>query len=186
MIDERFQFMPIDVRKAEFPNAMRGYDKNAVETFRERVYEALEQQTRLNQDLETKAKNFHEQLRAFRERDKALNEALVAAQQLRTEIREQAEREAQLIVREAQAEAERIVDGARAGARDLRGEIEALERMRRAYLAQFRALVERQMAEIEAAETVAPLTPVAPAQPNGEPRGRHHPTPSWLDTLVKE
>ena len=187
MIDETFHLTPLDVRRTEFPTAMRGYDKSTVEQFRERIYEELERQTKVNQDLETKAKNFHEQLRAFRERDKALNEALVAAQQLRAEIREQAEREAQLILREARGEAERLVDQARADVRDLKGEIEGLERMRRAYLAQLRALVERQLAEIDAADTVAPVAmPVAPPQPNGEPRGRHHPTPSWLDTLVKE
>ena len=65
----------------------------------------------LNQELDAKARGFHEQLRAFRERDKAINEALVSAQQLRGEIREQAEREAQLILREARAEARAQLDG---------------------------------------------------------------------------
>ena len=76
---------------------LRGYDPERVEQFREQVAEELERLTRLNQDLDAKARGFHEQLRAFRERDKAINEALVSAQQLRAEIREQAEREAQLI-----------------------------------------------------------------------------------------
>ena len=79
----------------------------ASKQFRNQVAEELERLTRVNQDLDAKARGFHEQLRAFRERDKAINEALVSAQQLRGEIREQAESEAQLILREARAEGER-------------------------------------------------------------------------------
>ena len=38
MIDESFHLTPLDVRRTEFPNALRGYDKTAVEQVRERVY----------------------------------------------------------------------------------------------------------------------------------------------------
>ena len=184
-VDESFHLTPLDVRRTDFPNALRGYEKTSVEQFRERVYEELERLTKVNQDLEQKAKNFHEQLRAFRERDKALNEALVAAQQLRAEIREQSEREAQLILREARAEGDRLVEGARADVRRLRDELDALERSRRAYIAQLRTMLDRQIAELDAAGQQAP--PAMPSAEDGDERQRRHvPTPSWLDTLVKE
>jgi DivIVA domain-containing protein len=150
MLDESFHLTPLDVRRTDFPAALRGYDKARVDEFRDRVANELERLTRVNQELEAKAKGFHEQLRAFRERDKALNEALVSAQQLRAETREQAEREAQLIIREARAEGVRKVDEARADVRRLGAEIESLERARRAYLAQLRSMVSRQLAELDA------------------------------------
>jgi DivIVA domain-containing protein len=109
MIDESFHLTPLDVRRTEFPAALRGYDKARVDEFRDRVANELERLTRINQELESKAKGFHEQLRAFRERDKALNDALVSAQQLRAEVGEQAEREAQLVLREAIRRASRCV-----------------------------------------------------------------------------
>jgi cell division initiation protein len=150
VIDESFHLTPLDVRRTEFPAALRGYDRARVDEFRDRVAHELERLTRLNHELENKAKGFHEQLRAFRERDKALNEALVSAQQLRAETRAQAEREAGLALREARAEGERLIDAAKAEARRLSSEIESLERSRRAYLAQLRALVARQLAELDA------------------------------------
>jgi cell division initiation protein len=150
MLDESFHLTPLDVRRTDFPAALRGYDKSRVDEFRDRVANELERLTRVNQELEAKAKGFHEQLRAFRERDKALNEALVSAQQLRAETREQAEREAQLVIREARAEGVRKVDEARAEVRRLAAEIESLERARRAYLAQLRSMVSRQLAELDA------------------------------------
>src|SRR5258707_13492971 len=99
MIDETFHLTALDVRRYDFGRALRGFDPERVNQFREQVADELERLTRLNQELDAKAKGFHEQLRAFRDRDKALNEALVSAQQLREEIGDQAEREVQLILR---------------------------------------------------------------------------------------
>jgi DivIVA domain-containing protein len=190
MTDETFHLTPVDVRRYEFATAMRGYDKARVEQFRDQVADEMERLTRLNAELDAKAKAYVEQLRTFRERDKALNDALISAQQLRAEIREQAEREAQLILREARAESERIVESSRGEIRRLEDEVAALGKTRRAYLTQLRMLVERQLAEIEAAESAAPPTapPSANAPANGadSPRSAHHNTPAWLDSLMKE
>ena len=152
MTDETFHLTPLDVRRYEFGRVMRGYDPARVDQFREQVADELERLTRLNQELEQKAPTFHDQLKSFRERDKALNEALVSAQQLRTEMREQAERESQLTVREAQAQAERLIADAQSDIRRTEDELAALERFRRNYLTQLRVFVERQLAEITAAE----------------------------------
>ena len=152
MTDESFHLTPLDVRRYEFGRVMRGYDPARVDQFREQVADELERLTRLNQDLEQKARGFHDQLKSFRDRDKALNEALIHAQQLRAEIRDQAERESQLLLREAQQQAERIVGDSQNDIRRLEDELAALERFRRNYLAQMRVLLERQLSEITAAE----------------------------------
>ena len=177
-MDETFHLTPLDVRRYDFGRSLRGYDPERVEQFRGQVAEELERLTRQTQELEAKAKGFHEQLRAFRERDKALNDALVSAQQLRGEIREQAEREGQLIIREARSEAERFLENSRAESRKLEAHIDELERARRNHLAQLRVMVERQLADIMAAENApvpvspgaftngsAPATQAAPAAP---------------------
>lgn len=152
MIDETFHLTPLDARRYEFGKALRGYDPERVNQFRDQVAEELERLARLNQDLDAKTRAFHEQLRAFRERDKAINEALVSAQQLRGEIREQAEKEAQLILREARADADRLLEGARSEVRRIEEQLTVLDRGRKAYLAHMRLLAERQLTEITAAE----------------------------------
>ena len=184
--DVAFRLTPLDVRRYEFPTALRGYDKVRVDDFREQLASELERLTRQNQDLDQKARTFHEQLREFRERDKALNDALVSAQQLRGEIREQADRESQLVLREARAEAERLLDDARAERRAMEEELAALERLRRAQLAQMRALAERQLAEVVAAErTDAPVlgAPDSGAQSGVRPS---YPTPAWLNRVEEK
>lgn len=152
MIDESFHLTSLDVRRFDFGRALRGYNPAKVEQFRDQIAEEFERLARINQDLDSKARSFHEQLRAFRERDKALNEALVSAQQLRGELREQAEREAELVLREARAEGERLVEAARAEVRRMEQELDALDRSRRTYLAQMRSLLARQLSEVEASE----------------------------------
>jgi DivIVA domain-containing protein len=164
-MDETFHLTPLDVRRYDFGRTLRGYDPERVEQFRQQVAEELERLTRQTQELEAKAKGFHEQLRAFRERDKALNDALVSAQQLRGEIREQSEREAQLILREARGEAEKYLEGSRNEIRHLHAHIAELERARRNFLGQLRVMAERQLSDIVAAEQVP--SPPVPTPPPG-------------------
>ncbi len=156
MTDEAFHLTALDVRRYDFGNALRGYDRARVDQFRDQVAEELERLSRANQELDQKARNFHEQLKSFRERDKALNDALVSAQQLRGEIREQAEREAQLIIREARAEAEKGLTKIREEVRRAEEELQKLWRARRAYLSQLRNQLERELSSLVNAENEPP------------------------------
>jgi DivIVA domain-containing protein len=152
MIDESFHLTPLDVRRYDFGKSLRGYDPQRVEQFREQVATELERLARHVQDVEGRMRGLQEQLRSFRERDKALNDALVSAQQLRTDIRQQSEREAELIMREARSAAERQLEEARSDLRRVEEALVSMERSRRAFLAQLRVICERQLAEIAAAE----------------------------------
>jgi DivIVA domain-containing protein len=196
MIDERFNLTPVDVRTQEFGRKLNGYDPVRVEEFRTRVAEELERLIKLNHELDGKHKAAIEQLRAFRDRDKALNDALVSAQQLRSEMREQAEREAQLVIREARAEGERLIDASRSGVRQVETELAMLEKTRRAFISQMRALAERHLHELEAMEaTAAPPTRQRQAEEGAPPAAvpqqppantAQQQTPAWLNAVVNK
>src|SRR5207253_2945475 len=79
-----------------------------------------------------------------------MNEALVAAQQLRQDTRAAAEREGQVIVREAEAEAKRLLDEARSAENVVQAKMAETERQFQQYMGGFRALLERQLAELRA------------------------------------
>lgn len=80
---------PLDVRKkkGDFRRVMRGYDPEAVDNFLDEVVASMEQLVRENAAMS-------EAIAACREREKAMNEVLVSAQQLREDMRDQAQREA--------------------------------------------------------------------------------------------
>jgi len=148
--DDVFNLTPLDIRKQEFRRALRGYEHAGVEDFRVRVADALERVIRERSVLEERVAALTEQLRVFREREKAMNEALVAAQQLRAETRAAAEREAQVIRREAEAEAQRILDEARQAERAIGVRIADAERQFQTYVGGFRAMLDRQIGELRA------------------------------------
>jgi DivIVA domain-containing protein len=148
--DDVFNLTPLDIRKQEFRKSLRGYETEGVEDFRVRVADALERSIRERQVLEERVSALTEQLRVFRERERAMNEALVAAQQLRQDTRAAAEREGQVIVREAQAEAKRLVDEARNAENAVQSKMAETERQFQQYVGGFRALLERQLAELRA------------------------------------
>ena len=150
MSADAFHLTPLDVRKQEFRRSLRGYEPLGVEDFRARVADELDRILREKAVLEERVAALAEQLRAYRDRERAMNEALVAAQQLREETRTGAQREAQMVVRQAEAEAQRII----ATARTAQGEVERrsadVQRQFQAYVAGFRTLLERQLAELQA------------------------------------
>lgn len=150
MNDDVFHMTPLDVRKQEFRKTLRGYDPLGVEDFRVRVADEMERILRDRAVLEERLAAMTDQLRSFRDRERALNEALVTAQQLREETRLAAEREAQSIRRDAEADARRIIEDARQAETATRKQQSDAERQFQAYVGGFRALLERQMAELRA------------------------------------
>lgn len=152
MSEEFFRLTPLDVRTHEFVRSVRGYDRAQVDQFKIQVAEELERLVRDRLQAEERLKSAQEQLRAYRERERAMNEALVAAQQLRADSREQAGREAELVLKDARAEALRIVEQARQEEITVRQRAETAARQFTAYLAGFRALLQRQLAELDVLE----------------------------------
>jgi cell division initiation protein len=145
---------PLDVRKkkGDFRSVVRGYDRAAVDSFLDEVAARLESLVRENSAMNAKAEAMSEAIADYRDRERAMNEALVSAQQLREDMREQARREADLLLREARQQGEQIVADAK---RQVALALEALRRVqgqRVRFLRLFRALVERQMGEIEQEE----------------------------------
>jgi DivIVA domain-containing protein len=155
MTEDIFNLTPHDVRGQDFATRFRGYDVSQVREFRERVAEAIDRLLRERAQFEERLRGMQEQLRSFREREKAMNDALVAAQQLRADSKQQAEREAESVLREAKAEALRVVARAEDQERMVRDRFEAAQRQFATYLSNFRALLERQLGEVEGLQASA-------------------------------
>lgn len=147
--DHAFHLTPLDVRSQEFARALRGYDRAQVDEFKLAISEELDRLLRERSQNEERLRSAQEQLRAYQDRERAMNEALVAAQQLRVDSREQAEREAELVLREARAEAERIMERARQEEAAVRARSDGAARQFTAYVASFRALLERHLGEVD-------------------------------------
>ncbi len=152
MSEDAFYLTPHDVRGQDFRMAFRGYQPREVDDFLLRVSEELERLLRERAQLEERLRNFQEQLRAFRERERAMNEALLAAQQLREDAEQEATTESEEIIRRAKTEGLRVLAEAKQNERMVRERTEDGRRQFAAFLANFRALLERHLGEVEGLE----------------------------------
>ncbi|HEX9581828.1 MAG TPA: DivIVA domain-containing protein [Gemmatimonadales bacterium] len=150
MTEPGFNLTPVDVRTQEFRKTLRGYDPDAVDEFRGRVADELERLLREKAVLDDRVQSLREQLKAFRDREKALNDALVVAQQLRQDTEQAARREAELVIREARTQADALVQEARVAEQAVRRDTESAQRHFTAYLGAFRTLLERYLSEVDA------------------------------------
>lgn len=164
MTDEGFQLSAHDVRHQEFHRVLRGYDPTQVDDFKERMAQELDRLWRERGQVNDRLQNMIEQLKGFRDRERAMNDALIAAQQLRADVQTQADKEADLILQRARAQAEqalaearleaqRIVEHARSEENRIRHANEGIRRQFLAYIASYRRLLERELAELDAATT---------------------------------
>ncbi|MGE0161400.1 MAG: DivIVA domain-containing protein [Gemmatimonadales bacterium] len=161
---------PLDVRnkRGDFKKLMRGYDPHEVDGFLEMVAERLEFLIRENMALKERAGALQSQVTQQTEREQAVQAALVTAQELRADIRTQAQREAENIVKAAETEGRRLVAEAEAEARTklrsserrmdkLTDELQELERRRARFLKDFRQLLERELDVVVVEDGRAPL-----------------------------
>jgi DivIVA domain-containing protein len=172
---------PLDVRnkRGDFKKLMRGYDPHEVDVFLELAAERLEALVRENMHLKQQTQTLQERVTTQSDREQAVQDALVTAQELRADIRAQSQREAGHVMKEAEAEARRITTEAEAEVRRmiveaesevrsrLRGierqldhagdSIEELERRRVRFLKEFRGLLERELDVVEVEEDRVPF-----------------------------
>jgi cell division initiation protein len=134
---------PMDIRQQQFTVKMfRGFDTQEVDTFLEDLaadYEALLKENSL---LKEQLQALEERTRGLEEREKVLQETLVTTQRLVEEMKDQARREAAVIIREAEVQADRIIEASRAAEGNLQSEIIALKRTRRQLAEGLRSTVE--------------------------------------------
>ncbi|MCA9736790.1 MAG: DivIVA domain-containing protein [Gemmatimonadota bacterium] len=153
------ELTPLDVRKkrGDFRKGMRGYDAGEVDTFLEIVAERLEALVKENLTLKERTARLTDQVKEQQDREKAVQDALVTAQALRKDISGQAQREAELMRREAEAEIERMLMDAENRLDEIRLATDEADRRRRRFLRAVRAMLERELDFVSVEEGRSPL-----------------------------
>ena len=135
---------PIDIREQQFTTKLfRGFDRQEVDAFLDDVADDYEGVLRENATLREQVGNYEERARGLGETERTLKDTLVTTQRLAEEMKEGAKRDAQLLLREAALNADKLMEEARAEEAKLRVEIQTLKRLRRQLIEELRATVER-------------------------------------------
>lgn len=174
---------PLDVRKQSFGKSFRGYDAEEVEAFLEMVAETFERLNETMASLQSKNRELQSTVERYQQLEQTLQDTLVTAQKIADEARENARKEAGLIVKEAEISADRVLESARQGSSELRREILTLRTQRDTFVTRLGALCKGQLDLLELfseepeEERIRPSTAHAPARsyPEGEDATTGHP-----------
>ena len=122
---------PLDIRKMTFPTRMRGLDADEVERFLELAAETLTARLAEVARLEQENRSLQERLTEAERRQETLQGSLLHAQKLSQDIANNARREAEVLVREAEVTADTIVSQAIEQANKIEANMAELRAMRR-------------------------------------------------------
>lgn len=143
---------PLDVRKQEFRRGMRGLDPDEVYAFLATVADEYEAALNDNKALRERLLELDDKVQEYRTIERTLRDTLVTAERVTVEAKDNARREATLIIKEAQLQAERSLRDISSEALRLRQEIQRLRSQRDAYVAKMKVVAESHVKFIESAE----------------------------------
>jgi cell division initiation protein len=136
---------PLDIRKQPFRRTFRGFDPDAVNSFLEMVAGEFEGTLSQNGELATKVKNLEEKVESYAKIERTLNETLLTAQRITDEARVNAQKEAELIIKDAVVQAGKQELDIRKRVAQLENDLASLKNMRDTFLARFKGLLSTQL-----------------------------------------
>ena len=145
----------MDIRQQQFAvKLFRGFDPQEVDAFLEEVADDWEELVRENNLLKDQLATLEEQKKGMDEQNKSLQQTLIVAQKMAEEFRESSRRAADIVLREAQLQAEKLLEESRQEQTRVLGEVAALKQQRRqvaeellATLRMHQRLVEQKLAD---------------------------------------
>ncbi|KIL41763.1 septum formation initiator [Gordoniibacillus kamchatkensis] len=136
---------PLDIHNKEFGRSFRGYDEDEVNEFLDQVIKDYEVLIRENKDLQNQVTALQERLDHFANIEETLSKTIIVAQEAADEVKNNSKKEAQLILKEAEKNADRIINEALSRSRKIALEIEELKKQASVYRTRFKTLVEAQL-----------------------------------------
>jgi len=130
---------PIDIQQSKFGLAIRGYSRLEVDAFLDKVASALESQLAETLVAREQAAALEVQLLELRKKESALNNTLIAAQQVVEEMKRNAQKEVELRLKEAELQAERLMQDAWGQLRQVTQELEEARREKQLFLDRWRS-----------------------------------------------
>lgn len=143
---------PLDIKKQEFKKNLRGYDPIEVDAFLEMVANEFEAMLREKNQMADEIIKLKTQLNDYRQVEKALKDTLVTAQENITASRQSSKREADIILREAELKAEKIIEGTRNRLEKLKSDVQIIKAQKESFARRLRHLLESQIELINVLE----------------------------------
>lgn len=147
---------PIDIAHKSFSKKMMGLDAEEVMDFLQQIAGQMEVLIQERNSLKEAIREKELSLMEYKERDQVLKETIATATQMADRLRQDAEREARLIIADAQQKSEIITRDSRDSLKKMYQEVTDLKRMRMQFEANLKALAQAHLSLLEQGEKYMP------------------------------
>jgi cell division initiation protein len=145
---------PLDIQQMVFKARFRGYDKEEVNRFLEEIAETVESLNRDNAVQREKIVFLEQQLTELKRTETTLSNTLVSAQSLAEDVKRNAQRESELVLKEAELKAGEMIRQARVELTNTQRDLSVLQKQRLIMVERLRATLHtfERMLEVEEQE----------------------------------
>jgi cell division initiation protein len=133
---------PLDIQQRQFRIRFRGFDIREVDVFLEQLAGSIEAAEAEGNQLREEVRRLNMEMRGHREREESFKRALLSSQQTIEQMKENARKEAELIIADAEVKAEKILNHAHNRLSQLHADMAELKRQRAQIDVQIRSILE--------------------------------------------
>lgn len=135
---------PLSIKKQEFNSSLRGYDKEEVEAFLEKLADDFEELQQENESIKRQLDDANLRLSEFARIEKSLQDTLLKAQDSSTKAIESTKKQTGLMIKEAEIKASQIIEKAKNYAEEIRNSVINLKEEKDLIIAKLKAIVNSQ------------------------------------------
>ena len=144
---------PLDIRKQDFRKAVRGFDCDEVRAFLSTLADEYETVLVDNKQIRELIMEQEDKIEEYQGMERNLRDTLMTAERVMHETRDNASKKGELIVKDAEMQAQRVLEECRLRTEELRREIVGLRKEKETYLARFKSLAQAQVQFVETHES---------------------------------
>ncbi|MFN8510275.1 MAG: DivIVA domain-containing protein [Deinococcaceae bacterium] len=133
---------PLDIMHHEFTGAFTGYSRSEVKSFQKDLSEQFELLLRENASLRERIDTLEKEIQALKMGEEELRRVVVSAERIAQEMKQNADKEAALMVREAEAERDQMLRQAREQVQKAQTEYEQVRNEKAQFLSQYKGLLQ--------------------------------------------
>ncbi len=143
---------PLDIKKQEFKKVLRGYDPIEVDAFLDTLSNEFSDMLKQSKEVREQFIEMEVQLRDFKQKERDLQQILMQAQETSARSVDNARKEGELIIQEAELKASQIIDHARMDVMKAKEELSNLKAKKEVLVSRLKVLLNSELELIKALE----------------------------------
>ncbi len=146
---------PFEIQQQQFKTRFRGFDVREVDTFLEQMADAFESLQSENESLREDINRLEHESQGYKQREETFKRAMLNSQKVLEQMKQNAQKSAELVIADAEVQAEKILSRANNRLFQIHGDIAELRRQRMQIEVQIRSIIESHTKLLEISEDEA-------------------------------